>query len=339
MPGIADSLRQAGYLQPGVQGFQTFLQNMTKQKEQNAFNNLLTQAHDQILNNFQKVGSIPNGISPTRLSDLQPKPNVGIGGVQNVPQSPGQPQSLGQISPQPQGNHYAEMSPLEQKQKNLRVLADIMTKSSAFQNLPPEQKQAAIMGLQTLVQGSETPMPQYQNVAVPETSSLYRFNQTNPNEAPQLIQKGMLKSPTKSETVMDSKGQPVITEKSGHKFITVKHTYGDGTSTTELKPLPKDASSVASNIAADRLGWEKKKYADQHDPNIIMKAAQDNIAAIDEQLKDPNLKVSNPGAYNSLMQDRVKEVTKYNVAKRQAESQNSKQPNKSSKKNDPLGIR
>lgn len=329
MPGIADSLRQAGYLQPGVQGFDSFMQDLTKQKEQNAFNSLLGQAHDQIANNFQKVGSIPNGISPSRLSDLQPPPNVGIGGVQNVS---GHPQSLSQISPPQQGNHYAEMSPLEQKQKNLRALADVMMKSSMFQNLSPEQKQSAIMGLQTFAQGSETPMAQYQNLAVPSTSSLYRFNETNPSEAPQLIQKGEEKEPVKVETPLDAKGNPQVKTVGDQKFVLVRTTNDRGETSDNWKPLPKGESP----IPGERLQFEMGKYNKEHDPNEIMKNAQDNIAAIDEQLNVKDLKVSNPGAYTSLMQDRIKEVIKLNAAKNQAAALDKK--SSKGKKNDQAAL-
>jgi hypothetical protein len=186
--------------------------------------------------------------------------------------------------------------------------------------------------LQTFAQGSETPMAQYQNVAVPSTSSLYRFNETNPSEAPQLIQKGEEKEPVKVETPLDAKGNPQVKTVGDQKFVLVRTTNDRGETSDEWKPLPKGESP----IPAERLQFEMGKYNKEHDPNEIMKNAQDNIAAIDEQLNVKDLKVSNPGTYTSLTQDRIKEVIKLNAAKNQAAALDKK--SSKGKKNDQAAL-
>jgi len=267
---LSDSLKQAGYLQPLAQGFGEFADALQSRKEQNTFNQLMSSAVSGIQNNLQQDSAVHNTFTPgnqSALSQLMPKNFVQA--PQNTQSQPEQNimKSLQPSVSTPPNDiapaQYSQMTPLQQKQKNMRIIANTLMQSTQFKNLPQEMKDKAIQSLQLMAQGSEAPIPTTELKEIAPGGTLAAVTQTE-GQPPQVqtIGKGAPKNPVDEvSTVLDPKGQPKIKSIGDRKFITEKHVYENGDITYTDKELPK---SAVVNIQQGDVGAYKgyvKDYA------------------------------------------------------------------------------
>lgn len=282
MPSLADSLKQFGYGEPLKQNFEEFARKRQLAKEQEAFNNVLSDAFSHIQNNIKQVPvsgqehTLPQMQTQTALSALKPAPVTTdlaqlepIGAQQQV--VPPAKINMGT------GTENIQMSSREIQRKNKEVIANMMMSTSQFTNLPPQQKAQAMQAIQAMVDATEPEIPTYKYQAEDLTKDLYRTNSLTGER--ELVRKGIPKvTPPRATKTLKSAGgyqmeqDPVTgnwkysTDENGNPikfYVKPKGGGGGGTSKAEKASEKVQTAQEKANVGVDEIVSKKEAFYSQ----------------------------------------------------------------------------
>lgn len=167
MPRIAESLRNAGYLQNLTDAIGQLIQKGRAKEDQNQYNQMMMQAADQIRKNYStqpeetaQFMNLPNGVN------LPAKSKLGVDLLQQL--KPTQDKTMGVTSSdieEPQdlvlgdatGAKYGTMSREDQNRRNLEILANTLLKSNEFKNINQGDVSKGKNALELLMEAYSTP--------------------------------------------------------------------------------------------------------------------------------------------------------------------------------------
>lgn len=349
MAYLAQTLKDAGYLQPLAQGFGEFADALQSRKEQNTFNQLMSSAVSGIQNNLQQDSAAHNTFTPgnqSALSQLMPKNFVQA--PQNTQSQPEQNIMKGlQGTPQTSPNdivpaQYSQMNPLQQKQKNMRIIANAVMQSTQYKNLPQEMKDKAIQSLQLMAQGSEAPIPTTETKEVGPNASLVGITTTpggsttvstliKGNKQPKLTHSFLTTAPTDVPELGIKKGDKVNAARDENDLGGPLVVLGKATGKVESKlgndgryhPMDVDTGNDIKTgkpvIAPVKDLTRKPNENPKATPEDKLAAATEQFTLINMELQNPQYKKNNNGdipdlnGFNQLTQDRIKAQAEMNL--------------------------